>query len=776
MYKVIFETKKGNKKLLKSVKGLKSKQEYSFSQAVDLFSEIYHKVNEVSVIPFKIIDQENELEYIFDDFKVTPGTEPDLMEYLTDSIISSGHEDSQKILNTIEQQYQREVTKTNSFDTEEFEANDKKKKASFLPGVFKKKVPNEEQLPILGDFAEIDDLSDEQKNTLPEEQSQEDETEVKESSVENSEPEEEQPTNDDIEDPFGPSKKDGFSMISEEDESNVIAEVFEDDFLSNDEKTVQTEKTVVQKKHERVEFPNLDSYLDLTPISSVINRITERFREEHLIGLLGIDMSSTVSELEEYKLLYARKSLSNSKFKVLIDSVNELVKSAKEGFQLKLSDKFNDVMLKDYDFIVEKSIESKYEELKTEGYKILDKLTEKLNLEEQEKKEKFEIEQRQALENFKLEQELAKTKYFNELENKKEVRLDLHTDTLNLENAKKKEELFDEELYHEKIKATNQLTEQKRLITNEFIQELGSIEEDVWFEFKEAIEVLEKEMEVLLPQWKLEIEEKRKLKAEAREELRKQEEIDLKRQEIELEKQKLIQRNSDETLKEAESIASLVERKFDEYNQQLTEKQPFRLGQVEEIVPLKNQSTDPLFNQIVSNPGKTIITGVAIAVLAIGGGALGVKVAGGSQVKESPVSYNDTTNYEGLEETIRLLEKKINEKESESTSETLESLLNEKKYDRAMSLYKDPESLTMIEYSLYNNRDLSTLVVFNKTFDTAFGELDEAILSKDSEKVLEKYKSLSEKEKDTLSQERKSDIALHLFKEGEDKLANELLK
>lgn len=91
--------------------------------------------------------------------------------------------------------------------------------------------------------------------------------------------------------------------------------------------------------------------------------------------------------------------------------------------------------------------------------------------------------------------------------------------------------------------------------------------------------------------------------------------------------------------------------------------------------------------------------------------------------------------------------------------------------------FNDPDSLEKIEETLYLNKELETLITFNKTFnkETAFGSLDEAILSKETDKLITIYKKMSESDKKNLTKERKASMALLFFQKDEKKLANQVL-
>lgn len=94
----------------------------------------------------------------------------------------------------------------------------------------------------------------------------------------------------------------------------------------------------------------------------------------------------------------------------------------------------------------------------------------------------------------------------------------------------------------------------------------------------------------------------------------------------------------------------------------------------------------------------------------------------------------------------------------------LEELLTEKKYQEAAKNF--PDRLEEIEQRLYVDRELDELTAFNLTYQTRFGQLDEAALRTDVWKVVEQYNQMSGCLIDLLSYKQKEDISLSLLKVG----------
>lgn len=110
-----------------------------------------------------------------------------------------------------------------------------------------------------------------------------------------------------------------------------------------------------------------------------------------------------------------------------------------------------------------------------------------------------------------------------------------------------------------------------------------------------------------------------------------------------------------------------------------------------------------------------------------------------SEIVKIQESTKDLTrSLEGISsENTQLKQQVVNSKE------TLANLLDEGKYDRAIELYGT--ELDKIENAMYEANDLKSLTAFNKSHDSQYGHLDEAILSGNEKKMIEEYKKLNTK-------------------------------
>lgn len=809
MFRVIFDTKKVNRKVTRSVKGLKDKNGHSFLDAQKLIDQVHNIISDEVRLPYTVLDEVKELGYAFDGVLVTPEiSSPKLIDDIEDEVFASGHEDATEIMNEIERQVLEE-TSISAIEEDEVNNEVKKEKKSplkkMLTGFLGKrdKEEVEETIDYSDEFSEIDNLSSETINVetgdreinpldidetdlfndVPDNKFESDDLASDSNMVE--EFNEEQIVNEDEE--FKPDFSDEFNeevILVESDDYDDLPLV--DDTEGNqtdlDKQKLHgsTEKTTT-KKHEGVIFPEYDSYLGLTEAERSIKRYKERLEKEELVKLLGLNSFSTEvnsSKLDEVKLNYALKALDESNFIYIKNQFDNALGDLRDQTQSSLSESYNKAMILNYEDLALEELDITLDKLTEETKAKIKEYDEEQLVDYRNKLTKFEVQQEKALDDFKRQQANEKSLFIQELEEKKEARIDLFKINKEDESNNKKEELLDNKIYDLKNMTIYQLSEGKRNAERNYEQQIGNAMNDAWEKTETEITKLKAKIEQQIPIWKEEIEEERKIQAEEREEQRKQEQLTLKKEEIELQRQQLQKDKTSKNLEEAESISQIIEDRLSHYDEkilQLTEEKELAVPiQIEE----EPEGKESVNNKRFSKRNKTILTGTIAIVLALGAGYVGSSIASVDSAGAQAEEAEEMSKYEQLTEIISELEAKIAESEKtteEIEEEPLDSLLADKKYERAMSLYKDPESLMKIEETLYENEDLATLIIFNKTFETPYGNLDEAILSKNNDEVIEIYKNMKDEDKDKLSSQQKTDIALMLYQNGEEEVANKLL-
>lgn len=804
MYKVTFSDI--DRKILRSIKDLKSKSGHTLHEAEKLLKNVHKIASGPTKLTIVISDLDNELEYSFEDISINPNTStPMLMDIIVDDIIASGHEDSQKLISELEKQYQIEGEEfENTIETRSVRTNKKgfSPKGLNLLGRFKKGLINKnEEKPDNSndDFKELEVESDDfEAGSTYKPSIQDDFDEMNE-------------YNDDFADftEFDDIKDQAIEMDSQEEDDDTYSEQFEEeveeflpfeipetDDIDETDKSLDSENMVIEddyvteeysdqiaetsyKKNERVIFPAYDAYLDLSAVNNTIDRNKERLEKTNLVKFLGLNSLSTdttVTDLNSLKLKYALNKLDGSKFVLLKDYFYNSVENIKDKIQTQLSQAYEQAMTFDYQ---EEAIKKSMDEVNKLYENGESDFAAYQNDEEEKyrsKLEKFEYEQEKALEEFKKQQDIDKNIFVQGLDAKKSASIGLYKDKMQSELNIKKEKILDEKVFELKYGSINQLTETKRQAIRNFEEQLDSVIDETWVNTQEALIELKNEIESHIPDWKKELEEKRKLESEEREEIRKQEQLELEKQRLELQRKQL-EMKTNGNKDNGESIEKLLEKKFSEYDEKINSK--VKQLQTESIPQVKQPSEkEHSESNSFSKKKNPMITSAVIGLLAVGSGLFAGQVFANNN---STANAQQVSQYEVLADKMSALEEKINtpltpplNQTSEETV-TLDQLLKDKNYEKAMSSYKDPKSLKKIEEVLYVNRDLATLITFNKINDTVYGPIDEAVLSKDADKVLELYKNMSDEAKANLTNERKSDIALLLYQINETDLANQLL-
>lgn len=778
MYKVTFG--KIDKKVSRSIKALKNKSGFALPEADRLLKEMQNVITKEMKITITVHDLDNEIDYTFEQKAISPdGREPKLMDILEDDIIASGHEDAQKIISDLEKQYQIELTAEKEIEENENSRTARGSKKGLF-SKFKKNKPEETQ-ETKDDFADMNDLSYKSSSSVKtadlwadfKEETESEKTTYNSNFAEfgafNERGEEEFSLNDYEIQEYTPSEFAEQELEQPLEQVMIYDEFTEDETLSGTQK-----KDKGQLKHEQVIFPIYDRYIELSSINSAVDRNKARFENENLIKFLGLNKlnDSTIPELNTVILDYAKNALSDTKFELIRDYFLNQVETIKDKAQTELSQAYEQAMALNYR---EAAKEQHVEELQAIGLKSESEF-ENFKLEQEQeysnKLEKFELEQEKALEEFKKMQANEKAIFVNDLNTKGEARIGVYKDNMQLELEKSMNDFLDDKMFDLKNASVNQLSEMKRRMIRIFEEELDGRVDDIWNTMQNALTELKEEIKSRIPTWTIELSRKRKLEADEREEQRKQRELELERERIEVQRQQLkaIQ-NKTETTTNTGMNEEIFLKMIDRYND--------LLNKTLEVKQVNNMSSPQVFEQPQQQPEvsistkkrkKSLLNLSIVGALLLGGGGLFVGQSLGNSDSNHVAQAKAPTSTNVEQETAAALQKK-------EITPTLEELLQEKNYDEAMALYKDADSLVTIEETLYQNKDLATLITFNKAFDgeTVYGQIDEAILSKDDKNVTDLYKKMSEEDKKNLSKERKADIALSLYQRDENKLATKVL-
>lgn len=805
MYVILYNTKKVNRKALKSIKGYKQKNGLSLVEANRIIKEIHNNVSENTNLGYTLVDTENELEYSFEDLTINPNEiSPSIMEILEEEIINSGHEKGQRILSELEMQYQAEEKNVSETQIEPPKAQNTKNKKSLFSQITnrfsKNTLKKQEKESVENDFAELEeDLSSEfdtsdYSDDFKEVSHSNDYEDVSEK--QNQTPNyniDSQNDNQDFQASFDESEDNYTESNLNTENSTEIDNNYDsteslniestndspnnDDYVISDtyeeEKRENVETSQYQNKHERVIFPPYNSYLDLSAIKSFTDRNKARFETDRLLTLLGL--TNVRTKLDSKKYDYSIRALEDSEFVLLTDYLHTSIDDIKDKTETNLALAYEKALAIDYEELASKEqetvIQSLLEEAEGEYLDYAKEQADEFNL----KLEKFENEQKKALEDFIRNQELEKNIYVQEMDSKKNARLTLYKDNTQESINVKKQQLIDDKMYELKNIGLNNLQEEKRKAIRNFETQVDSAVDDIWENTVNAINKLKKDIDTHIPEWKKEIEEQDLAEANLRAEKRKDVDLELRKEEIEIQRAKLKNENTEANQEEVENISKIVERKMTEFDQQVLSK----LEQIGNQDIVKESKAEVSKKPPMSN-FKTVglAIGASIALI-LGGSVLGSYVVGNRPVESETAYAQEDTMYYQLLQTVEELkeESESTEGNSEETNqeETLEYLLENKLYDRAMAVYKEPSDLKIIEDTLYENGDLASLITFNKMFNVSYGTLTESLMSGETDNVIALTKEMKIEDLISLGEKQKSDLAVTLYQNNEKELADKIL-
>lgn len=782
MYLITFNNV--DKDIIKIDKAFKSKKGHSLLKAEKLLIKLYDSLKVSKKITIVVTDIENELDYIFDDIVIDPSRVKPLMDILEYEIHSSGHDDAQRLVNSLEKSYQ---TEQNDSSVDKVSRSKSRGKKKGISGLFqnrlsslskfssnKNEVSTSDNLDIIDDFKELDGYESENNQS----------EEIYDGSGEEEVPEE------NINVPFQYSENNFEELDSNIDYSEIEETNFHNDFNelnnTNDEQqdmitddvplVYEDEENVVDipsNEKKEIIFPAYDSYLDLSSIDNTVNRFTQRFEKENLIKFLGLNYTSDTSELESLKLKFAMNSLDDPDFVLLKDYFINNLENLKDKVQTKLAQAYETAMLLNYEEEAKKTLEDDIVELSESYEKAFETFLNEQESEYSLKLEKFVYDQEKALEEFKRQQSIEKDAFLKDLETKKSARIGLYREQMQNDLDAKKVRLIEDKTDELKYQSINVLTETKRTTIRNFEDQIDSAMDDVWDKLQKYLVKIRNEIDENINSWKIELEEKRKLEFERREEERRREELEIERQKIELQRKQLERGEITNSGKE-KNVEEIIDNKF---NQLLVSQLQSSNSVLQQLlgVPVNSEANFHKHDNQEKHDKKQkniLISVVLTAIVVVSCIALGRTFAVEAEPVESQHVAQPT--YEDIKKIID--EKLVSETTNNQNQNNLKTLLENKDFAKAMSLYNDKDSLNQIETSLFENADLSTLITFNKTKESQFGILDEAILSRDGQKALDIYNSMSDDDKKVLTKERKSELALLLYQLGENDLAQSLFK
>lgn len=800
-------------------KRIKSKKGYSLTAAIDLIESIKPGLQNAERINVIVTNTEDGLDYEFENLVISRDSSS-LLDLITEDIAESGHEDANKIINQLESEYRLERAGRN-----ETKSKSKNKKRSF--GIFKSKSKEEDETVSASavedfaginddidsnqDFQGMDDFQESQEqedasssaalnNFIVPEQTEEDYPDYRAEFI--SEPEEVNPDYTYVDENQLADQYESTSYYEEEQEVvapfQPLQDEDEDVPLMESEPKVQPERTIA--KHEKVEFPVYDKYLDLNELKSTIKRFSDRFENDNLIKFLNLNATTpeaAQNALDLKKLSYAKNALDDTEFMLIKDYFFNAIGTIQDETKRKLSQIYEQAMLLDYEEEAYSKLQDEFNSLLEEKEQNFQKYNEEQQREFDNKVESFVLNQEKELEDFKRKQELEKAAFIKDLENKKSSIITVYKENMQQEIDKSKEHLLDDKLYELKSQSVNELSEAKRIALRDMENKLEETIDEIWDKLQENLAALRTDIQNNIPVWNVEIEKQQQKEQALRDEEIRREQLELDRQKVALQRQAL--ENGGEKPATDTDIVKAVETAMQRYQQQwgypqyAPQPNPMYMQYAQPapatapIQPSSMQHAPDM--QVATGTAESTVPkksknlslkwlAIGAAVVVGGGSVIGTQVFADNETEPANSKVEESTQYDDLATSIEALEQKVTvpaEETQKEENKELDQLLSEKNYETAANEYNDTDSLNKIETALFIDGALDELKSFHETNKTMFGELDIAILSKDDDKAIKLYEGLSEEEKEALTKERKEKLALSLYEKGKQKEAKSLL-
>lgn len=301
---------------------------------------------------------------------------------------------------------------------------------------------------------------------------------------------------------------------------------------------------------------------------------------------------------------------------------------------------------------------------------------------------------------------------------------------------------YEETRRGELVAATSEL-QQKKLIEykTEVLAEneskFNDVNTDYANQYDQAIENLQKELNRVLPN--IELQATKKVHFEVEESHRLEQER-LQKREIELKEKEL----SKDVNHKADNPVNVVLPAQTDNGHLEHELIDLLKNSQNKNQPLVAESTQSK----TSKPLVGLIIGLSITtILSLGGLGYTAIQANNNKIN----NLNNQISSMAAKNEVQKESAKTNSSAEKAKPTSLNSLLANKDYAAAYDRYQDNQSLVKIANTMLENNDTAALKNFNKKFDLPEGQLDQAILEKNNEKLSELNKQMTEKQKDQLT-------------------------
>lgn len=780
------------KKLSKKFKSLKKKQGHTIHEAEGLILAVQNDISQdvqLNIIAKQVNGQQN-LE--FDPLLVrAKGSPISLIDELTQEITESDMEDEdvREIVNAMTDQYfQEEKFSADHGQVNQPKTEEPQQKANVfnpLKQLFGKKKAEKVAAEDFSDLISVDEAD---QDTA--EEDFRDNEDFKELEAEEADNEHEEETTYEEED----------ESFSEDQDVDPFAQ--DQDYETKEtvfEEKPQEDVKVAVKKHETVNFPNLDEYTDLSVLNETIDRHKNQFKEDHLLKLLNLpkhDRPEQLSKLDQKKVNYAINELGRTDLQEELQQFRNKLSSLVEKTKLNLGEIHNEALLSDYSTEAEDVIGHELDELQENFEQTIEEYKAKEEEVFYTKVQRLETQQEQALQAFIREQELEKEAFVSELEEKKLANIDLYEHSLEEKFETKKEDMIDNQMYRQKQEATNTLRTLKKDLLVMFDSEIEEGANETKEDIKPFLKEIRENIVKHEGRWKEEVDREEKLLIDQRKLELEEKDLELKRDHVSMLRQNAVEKRLEVNVEEPNKLDLIIK----------------------ELSALKDNQHSQVFYPAITNtdapkghsfrgeePGNSQTkTGAALS----GKTLLGMATAGlifltgfgyvvnsmSSSPEEaqdeevrvnSTVSAQEQTVPEEVEDTdiasiekklSQLIEQRLEELDPTITEVDFMNLLQEGSFEEALEAVNEKEDYELIVSAMYTQNELKALKEFNKKHSTVYGELYEALKENDNDFVVEFAKKAKDSVLENLEEQAKRDIAIILYQEDHVDLAGQVLE
>lgn len=496
------------------------------------------------------------------------------------------------------------------------------------------------------------------------------------------------------------------------------------------------------------------SYMAYTTPTNRLNQLrelAESCSKEAIFNSFELQESEDLTELQQYQHKYLTKRLEELGLKETINAFKSVIDETKVNVTKQLSEYYKEVNQDKPSKYADEHIEEAFADIKlTFNQKYFDFEAQQEAFIERFSKDMEESKQKE-LEAFKTQLEEKYTKLLQEERQKTEVALVNKKESLRKE-LEQEEAVVYQALVTEKMEERDQkLTDYKNQLEEQAQNEIESASLNLISTFEEIKNTLKSELEEKSIEWQQLIVQEEQLQAQRREEANRKKE---KEQE---------QRMKEKELELKEKDLSLKQKELD------TPKAPEIHVMSMPTTEPKNVFNDQLIQQLLADRKKEeeqkqarfkygMIALVSCTVIGVGGFLF---------------NSNNSTQAE-LSRTQEQLSAVMKQAEgkTEESQETLDTLLENREFEKAFDKYTDAKSLGKMENYFMETEDLPMLKKFNKEFKTATGNLNEAILEGDNKKMVAAYEGI--KDKSVMSEKQKQAVKLAYYALNKKELAEQV--